>query len=123
MKKILVIDDDAEVCLLIKNGLERSGDFNVVYATSGKDGLRLVKQEKPHLLLLDVRLPDIDGFEVLQQVKQDKETAGIPVVMLTALEDEKYQKEAQHSYGEGYLTKPAQLKDIKSTIENILGNI
>ncbi len=122
MKRILIIDDDEEICKLIKVGLEKKGDFNVLFATSGKEGLRIAQTEKPHLILLDVRMPEMDGFEVLREIKQNKEIAGVPVVMLTALGDERRQNEAAHSYSEGYLTKPVELKDIKSTIESILGN-
>ncbi|MFA5275567.1 MAG: response regulator [Candidatus Omnitrophota bacterium] len=121
MKRILIIDDDEEICKLVKAGLERSGDFSVLYAITGKEGLRLAQAEKPNLVLLDVRLPDIDGFEILREIKQNKEIAGTPVVMLTALGDERLKTEAAHSYGEGYLTKPVELKDIKLTIESILG--
>jgi DNA-binding response OmpR family regulator len=121
MKRILIIDDDEEICKLIKAGLEKIGDFNVLFATSGKEGLRIAQTEKPHLILLDVRMPEMDGFEVLREIKQNKEIAGVPVVMLTALGDERHQNEAVHSYSEGYLTKPVDLKDIKLTIENILG--
>ena len=63
----------------------------------------------------------MDGFEVLRKIKQDKVIGGIPVVMLTASDDEKHKDEAEHSYGEGYLIKPVELKDIKSTIESVLG--
>lgn len=121
MKRILIIDDDEEICKLIKVGLEKIGDFSVLFATSGKEGLRIAQTEKPHLILLDVRMPEMNGFEVLREIKQNKEIAGVPVVMLTALGDERHRNEAAHSYSEGYLTKPVELKDIKSTIESILG--
>jgi len=122
VKKILIIDDDEEICKLVKAGLERNGDFGVIYATNGKEGLRIAQAEKPHLVLLDVRMPEMDGFEVLRKIKEDKEIAGIPVVMLTASDDERHKNEAAHSYGEGYLIKPVELKDIKSTIKSVLGN-
>lgn len=121
MKKILVIDDEEEICKLVKTGLERNGEYSVVLATSGQDGVLFAQMEKPDLILLDIKMPDMDGFEVLQQIKENKETGGIPVIMVTAFGDEPLRTSASHLYSEGYLVKPVDMQSIRKAIESILG--
>lgn len=84
MKKILIIEDDTFLRELIAKKLSREG-FEIVHALDGEEGLKKSKEEKPDLILLDLILPTIDGFEVLSQIKRDPELAQIPVVILSNL--------------------------------------
>ena len=118
-KRILIIDDEEDFCSLIKTGLETRSDFEVSIATNGKEGIELARMIKPDLILLDVTMPEIDGFQVLEKLKKDKNTVSIPVVMLTAREDVEYKRKAAQLFNEGYLTKPVEFSVLKSTIENI----
>lgn len=82
--KILIVDDVMSNVLLLKV-LLKNEKYNIVTANNGTEALSQVIEEKPDLILLDVMMPDLDGFEVCERLKKDKETAGIPIIFLTAL--------------------------------------
>lgn len=85
MKKILFIEDEAALQKTFGDILSQEG-YKMVSAIDGEEGLRLVKSEKPDLVLLDLILPKLNGFEVLKQLKEDKATKEIPIIVLTNLE-------------------------------------
>lgn len=82
--KVLIVDDDAFLSGIYATKLELEG-FEVVSARDGEEGLKTAMKEKPALILLDVLMPKLDGFEVLKRLKADAETKSIPVIMLTNL--------------------------------------
>jgi len=82
-RRVLVVDDERHIVRLIQVNLEREG-YQVLTAFDGKDGLQKAKTERPDLVVLDVMMPYMDGFEVLKSMKADPVTAEIPVIMLTA---------------------------------------
>ncbi len=82
-KKILCIEDEQEMIDLMRIILEKRG-FEVKGALGGEEGLRAIKEEKPDLILLDLMMPGIDGWEVYRRLKEDEETKGIPVIVVTA---------------------------------------
>ena len=84
IKKILSIEDDAFLSSLVSGKLIESG-FSVITAGTGHDGLSKAKLEKPQLILLDIMLPDMGGFEILEKLKSDPETSAIPVIILSNL--------------------------------------
>jgi DNA-binding response OmpR family regulator len=86
MKKILFIEDEAALQKTFRDILEKEG-YQMISALDGESGLRLAKSQKPDLILLDLILPRKDGFEVLKELKEDEATKGIPVIVLTNLED------------------------------------
>ncbi len=104
-RKVLVIDDEPGIIDIVETNLLGEG-FEVVSARDGKEGLEKIRSEKPDLVVLDVMMPEMDGWQVLKEVEKDPDTAGIPVIMLTAkAADEDY----IHGLEEGaveYLTKP-----------------
>lgn len=118
-KKILVIDDEKDFCILVKKSLEMIGDFDVLAATSGKDGLKIARKAAPDLILLDVIMPGMDGLKVLEKLKQDKDTLSIPVVMLTAVQKEESKIKAAQSFNEEYITKPIAADALKEKIERV----
>ena len=83
-KRILIIEDDEAVGLIYKTKLEQEG-FIVLVARDGASGLELAIQEKPDLIMLDIIMPQLDGFSVLQELKLNKGTKNIPIIMLTNL--------------------------------------
>lgn len=83
--RILVIDDEKEICDVSKKILERTGRYEVVTSTEGKRVMDLAKQYKPNLILLDVMMPDMDGTQVAEYLFDDPDTKEIPLVFLTAL--------------------------------------
>ena len=104
MYKILVIEDDKFLEKLCARKLEDAG-FAVLIANDGEEGLKKIKEEKPDLILLDIVLPGIDGFEVLRQLKKDMVTALIPVIFLTNLGQEDEIKEGMALGADDYLVK------------------
>ena len=84
MTKILVVDDDDSINELIKINLELSG-YDVISAFDGLQGFTLAKQELPDLIVLDVMMPDVDGYTVAKRVRENASTAEIPILMLTAM--------------------------------------
>lgn len=92
-KTILIIDDQPFFVTMQQNMLKRQG-YRVLAATSGADGLAQAKQHKPDLILLDIAMPEMDGFAVCEKLKQDAELRHIPVVILTATQDAKLNEKA-----------------------------
>lgn len=83
-KKVLSIEDDVFLSSLVSGKLIEAG-FSVITAATGSDGLAKVKLERPHLVLLDIMLPDMGGFEILEKLKTDPDTRAIPVIILSNL--------------------------------------
>jgi CheY-like chemotaxis protein len=92
-KSILIIDDQPFFVNMQQSFLKQQG-FRVLAATNGADGLARAKQDKPDLILLDIEMPEMDGFAVCEKLKQDEELRHIPVVILTATEDIKLNEKA-----------------------------
>ncbi len=120
MKKILMVDDERDICLLIKQNLELSGDYKVIIANSGRDGISAARHEKPDLILLDIIMPGVSGFDVLRELKAKDETCPIPVIMLTAVGTEEAKEKAMSLYNEDYLVKPVRTDVLKQKIEDVL---
>lgn len=120
IKRILIIDDEVNFGRLIKLNLELTGGFKVSTATSGRQGIELAKKVKPDLILLDIFMPEMDGFETLERLKKDKDTTGIPVVMLTAKGDEVSMTRVMQLCGKLYITKPIESSELKAKIEWVL---
>lgn len=120
IKTVLMIDDELDFCELIKENLEIRGNFEVLIAKNGKDGLALAKRIKPNVILLDIRMPDMDGFQILERLKKDKDTIAIPVIMLSALEDNESKFKAAQLFDELYITKPVKIQDLQNNIEEVL---
>ena len=84
--RIVIVDDTTEARLLIRRILQSQGDFTLFEATNGKEALRVIRREDPDLIILDLMMPELDGFGVLDELKADSETANIPVIVSTAKE-------------------------------------
>jgi len=103
-KKILIVDDEADVVKVLKKRLE-DFQFDVVTAYDGDEGLDKVRAEKPQLVILDVMMPNVDGYTFLRELKADPATDGTPVIMLTAKGDGLRELFALEGVC-GYVTKP-----------------
>lgn len=103
-KKILIIEDDGIISSMYKTKFEIEG-FEVFIADNGVIGLELAKKEKPDIIMLDVILPQLDGFSVLDQIKKDKTTENIPVIMLTNLGTEEDKAKGEIMGASDYLVK------------------
>ena len=113
MKKILVVDDEIDVCDFVKHFFEER-NYRVFTALNGTEAIRLVRKEKPGIILLDVRMKGIDGIETLRKIKEiDK---GINVIMVTAMEDQESMEAASRLGASGYITKPLVLENLEAAV-------
>lgn len=123
-KKILLIDDDPDFVEAVKVIVE-AGGYAVRVAYDGQEGLEAVAEEKPDLIVLDVMMPVMNGHEACAKLKEDKETAEIPVILLTAVADRVNTSTYTHrdmleSEAEDYMPKPVEPKELLELIKNWL---
>jgi len=117
-RKILAVDDERHIVRLVQVTLERAG-YQVVPAFDGKEALKKVDAERPDLIVLDVMMPYMDGFEVLKQLKQNLATKDIPVIMLTAKAQDADVFRGWASGVDCYLTKPFNPMELLTFIKRI----
>jgi len=117
-KKILAVDDERHIVRLVEVNLQRAG-YEVVTAYDGKEALEKVKTENPDLVVLDVMMPFMDGFEVLRTLKANPETAEIPVIMLTAKAQDADVFRGWQSGVDCYLTKPFNPMELLTFVKRI----
>lgn len=117
-KKILAVDDERHIVRLVEVNLQRAG-YEVVTASDGREALEKVKNEKPDLVVLDVMMPYMDGFEVLKNLKGDPSTADIPVIMLTAKAQDADVFRGWQSGVDCYLTKPFNPMELLTFVKRI----
>ena len=103
MRKVLVVDDEPQAVELLEEFLTAKG-YAVVGASGGEEALRRLKEERPHLMLLDIRMPVMDGLEVLRRAREIDREVGI--VMVTAVNEERIGREALRMGAYDYITKP-----------------
>ena len=118
-ERVLVVDDEPDIVALVAYHLAKSG-YSVSTATSGPDGLALARRDKPALIVLDLMLPGLSGLEVMQQLRSDKGTAGIAVLMLTARREESDRIEGLTLGADDYLTKPFSPQELVLRVAAIL---
>lgn len=119
MAKILIVEDDLLIRNLIVYRLQEH-HFDVVVASNGEEGVLLAEAEKPDLILMDMRMPVMDGWKATEQLKSSPQTAAIPVIALTAQSAATVkQREIAASY-DGYAQKPLQFKQLICQIEMLL---
>jgi len=116
--KVLVCDDERHIVRLIQVNLERQG-YIVVTAFDGKEGLEKIRAEKPNIVVLDVMMPYMDGFEVLKTIRREPETENLPVIMLTAKAQDKDVFEGYHYGADMYLTKPFNPMELVTFVKRI----
>ena len=119
-KKILVVDDEKDILELVSIILSE-GDIIVYKAEDGRSALEIAKEKKPDLILLDIMMPEIDGWEVLKMLKKEKETKDIPVAMLTCKTEVRDKVLGIQEGAVDYITKPFAPDDLMSRVKEILG--
>jgi two-component system, OmpR family, alkaline phosphatase synthesis response regulator PhoP len=117
-KKILAVDDERHIVRLVEVNLARAG-YQVVTAFDGREALQKVEAEKPDLVVLDVMMPYMDGFEVLRNLKANPVTAEIPVIMLTAKAQDADVFRGWQSGVDCYLTKPFNPMELLTFVKRI----
>ncbi len=119
MAKILVVDDDIAINELIKVNLKLSG-YEVIQAFDGVEGFALAKQELPNLVVLDVMMPNVDGYTVAQRIRQCENTKNMPILMLTALGTIDDKGKGFDIGIDDYLVKPFDIEELKMRVKAIL---
>jgi len=117
-KRILIVDDEPDVLKLAEFRLRKWG-YEIITAFDGQKGLELIRNEKPDLVLLDLRLPNTDGIEVCRQVKNDKELKHIPIILFTATADIAVAEVAKEYGADDYLVKPYEPEQLLKKVRSI----
>ena len=120
MKRILLVEDDPDIALSLRTKLEREGGYVVEVVADGPSGLARAAAEPPELVLLDVNLPGIDGFEVCRRLRKVPETAAVPVIMLTARIGEDDRVRGLDLGADDYITKPFSPKEALARVRAVL---
>lgn len=118
-KRILVVDDEKDIVDILKYNLERESEFEVMTAGNGKEALELA-QFNPDLILLDIMMPEINGFEVCKELKSNPATARIPVIFLTAKENEIDEILGLEIGADDYITKPISPRKVLARIKSVI---
>ena len=120
-KKILRVEDEVDLVAMLKVRLE-AGGYDVIFAYDGQAGLDMAKKEKPNLILLDLMLPKIDGYQICGMLKQDKEYAHIPIVILSARAQESEIRLGKELGADEYITKPFEPSVLLAKIIELIGD-
>ncbi len=117
--KILLVDDEIDTLLPLKRSLEVE-DYIVVGAGNGKEALIKAKTEIPDIILLDLMMPEMDGYEVCEKLKKDPMTKNIPVIILTAKDAVRDKVKGLDIGADDYVTKPFNLNELKARVKSVL---
>ena len=114
-KKVVIVDDELYIRRLVSNALSR--DYVVLEASDGEEAIDITRRQHPDLILMDVLMPNLDGYTACYEIKRDETTRAIPVVMLTGIGHELNGKLAQEIGADGYITKPFELQELLDTVK------
>ncbi len=119
-RKIVLAEDEPQIARLIEFKLKKEG-YDVTWKENGEEALKAIKADKPDLILLDIMMPVMDGYEVLRRLKEDENLGDIPVIMLTARAQEKDVVKGIDLGAEDYITKPFHPAELLARVKRILG--
>lgn len=120
MARVLIIDDDEMCSEAIRRSLEILGNHEVSWAADGEAGLIAARNELPDIILLDMLMPKMNGYEVLKELKDKQSTLNIPVIILSAIHDDQTIKEMMLEYDANYVVKPVDAHALINTIRHVL---
>ena len=121
MASILIVDDSPTEIHVLKTMLEKNG-YTALTASSGEEGIASAKAEKPDLILMDVVMPGMNGFQATRALTRDAETSAIPIIIVTTKDQETDRVWGLRQGAKDYVTKPAEEKDLIGKINQALGN-
>lgn len=120
-KKILVADDEKHIVQIVQFNLEKKGNYEVIVASDGEMALELIRQEKPDLVISDIMMPKMTGFELFEALRKNEEIKDTPFIILTAKGQDSYFEEGQEKGILHILTKPFSPKALLAIAKEILG--
>jgi len=118
-KRILIVDDEEDIQKLLKIRLEQEG-FMVLIAGDGKEGIRLAELEMPDLIILDIMMPNIDGYSCLKEIRRIQKTKNMPILMMSGKEEEKVRDLFAFQKISGYIEKPFELDNLVAKAKEAL---
>lgn len=118
-KKVLIIDDEVNLNEIVKSFLESNG-YEVINAFDGDSGIEKARTESPNLILLDVQLPNMDGFEICSVLKSDEDYRHIPIILFSSKGSDSYKKTGQYAKADAYVTKPVELDELLSAVRKFV---
>lgn len=120
-KRILIIDDEKDFCRMVKLNLERTKNYEVLFATDGRSGIEIARSRRPDLILLDIRMPGMSGGEIAEELLDDPSTGKIPIIFLTALvKKDEVARQSGYISGRPFIAKPVTAQDLIKRIEEEL---
>jgi two-component system alkaline phosphatase synthesis response regulator PhoP len=119
MERILVVDDDKEIVRLVRSYLEKAG-YSVLVAYDGETALHSLRREKPDLLVLDLMLPDRDGWDITRLIRNDDHLAAMPIIMLTARVEDSDKIVGLEIGADDYITKPFNPREVVARVRALL---
>ncbi len=120
-KKIMVVDDNEDLIYMLRLVLEKDG-YSVLGATSGEECLRRIVTDRPDLVLLDIMMPGMDGWEVCKEIKDRRDYPSIPVSILSVLKDsEDIMRSLHYAGADAHLSKPVDFDELRRTVTTLLG--
>ncbi|HRJ58180.1 MAG TPA: response regulator [Anaerolineales bacterium] len=120
--KILIVEDDPDVAEML-TAYFRSQEYDVSTVNWGEDGVRSAQQATPDLVILDIRLPDIDGYEVARRLRTDRRTADVPIIFLTEKRDRADRLQGLEIGADDYITKPFDIQELRLRVRNALKRV
>lgn len=118
-QRILVVDDEEDILRLVSYNLKKEG-YSVEEARAGDEALRMIRERPYQLIVLDLMLPELSGMEVCRILKKDPETAGVPIIMLTARSDEMDKVTGLETGADDYITKPFSIRELLARVRSVL---
>lgn len=119
MARVLVVDDDPMVTRLVRINLELE-DFEVEEAWDGKSAMKILREQHPELLVLDIMMPQMDGWEILREVREDPELKDLPVILLTAKVQDQDMAMGWKLGADGYITKPFNPVNLADSLREVI---
>jgi DNA-binding response OmpR family regulator len=119
-RRVLIVDDDPDLIDLLTDGLQLVGGYEVVVAPDGANGLETFMQTRPDCVVVDVRMPGLNGYQFVRALRGDPATAQAPIVVLSALAQDHDQLAGMLSGADAYLFKPVKMTDLTRTIEHVM---
>ncbi len=118
-KKILIVEDDLDIVDLLQSQVKALG-YDSIVAGDGKQAVDMATSQLPHLILMDIMLPVMDGLDATRQIRQNPKTSSIPIIAVTALSSRRDKEKCLQSGCDDYLSKPFTIKNLASRIEKLL---
>ncbi|GAA0734635.1 response regulator transcription factor [Clostridium oceanicum] len=122
VKKVLMVDDEEHICELVKFNIEKNG-YKCICANDGLEGLKMAKEERPNLILLDLMLPGMDGYEVCKEIRKDSNISNTPIIMITAKSEELDKILGLELGADDYITKPFSVREMIARVKAVLRRV